>query len=126
MMSCPPRSTLFPYTTLFRSCQVEIPAGVTEAQRRNLQEEELRRKSNYYCLVAKGKETQGKLLEAFENYMHFGTLVGNKEMVSVIDEPNTNARPDVWARGRIQNMIKKATPEQRKPLETKVVQEWNK
>ena len=31
-------------------------------------------------------------------------------MVNVIDEPNTNARPDVWARGRIQNMIKKATP----------------
>src|SRR5687768_17969064 len=63
MMSCPPRSTLFPYTTLFRSCQVEIPAGVTEAQRRLLQEEELRRKSNFYCLVAKGKETQGKLLD---------------------------------------------------------------
>ena len=85
-----------------------------------------RRKSNFYCLVAKGKETQGKLLDAFENYMRFGTLVGNKEMVSVIDEPNTNARPDVWARGRIQNMIKKATPEQRKPLEDKVIAEWKK
>src|SRR5262245_40418570 len=97
-------------------CEVEIPGGSTEAQKKMLAEEELRRKSNYYCLVAKGKETQGKLLEAFEAYMAFGTLVGNKEMVSVIDEPNTNARPDVWARGRIQNMIKKATPEQRKPL----------
>ena len=107
-------------------CSVEIPAGVTEAQRKMLIEEELRRKSNYYCLVAKGKETQGKLLDAFEAYMKFGTLVGNKEMVSVIDEPNTNARPDVWARGRIQNMIKKATPEQRKPLENKVVEEWKK
>jgi outer membrane protein assembly factor BamB/tetratricopeptide (TPR) repeat protein len=111
------------YKTL---CQVEIPPGVTEAQKKMLGEEELRRKSNFYCLVAKGKETQGKLLEAFEAYMSFGTLVGNKEMVSVIDEPNTNARPDVWARGRIQSMIKKATPEQRKPLEDKVVAEWNK
>jgi outer membrane protein assembly factor BamB len=47
-------------------------------------------------------------------------------MVSVIDEPNTNARPDVWARGRIQSMIKKATPDQRKPLEDKVNSEWRK
>ena len=107
-------------------CEVEIPDGATEAQKKLLAEEELRRKSNFYCLVAKGKETQGKLLEAFEAYMQFGTLVGNKEMVSVIDEPNTNARPDVWARGRIQSMIKKATPEQRKPLEDKVVEEWKK
>src|SRR5262245_7985899 len=107
-------------------CEVDIPASATEAQKRLLAEEELRRKSNYYCLVAKGKENQGKLLEAFEAYMQFGTLVGNKEMVSVIDEPNTNARPDVWARGRIQNMIRKATPEQRKPLEEKVVEEWKR
>ena len=111
------------YETL---CTVEVPADATEAQRKTLTEEELRRKSNYYCLVAKGKETQGKLLDAFDNYMKFGTLVGNREMVSVIDEPNTNARPDVWARGRIQNMIKKATPEQRKPLEARVVDEWTK
>jgi outer membrane protein assembly factor BamB/tetratricopeptide (TPR) repeat protein len=107
-------------------CEVEIPTDATEAQKRMLGEEELRRKSNYYCLVAKGKENQGKLLDAFDNYMKFGTLVGNKEMVNVIDEPNTNARPDVWARGRIQSMIKKATPEQRKPLETRVRDEWAK
>jgi outer membrane protein assembly factor BamB/tetratricopeptide (TPR) repeat protein len=111
------------YKTL---CTVEVPPIATEAQKAMLGEEELRRRSNFYCLVAKGKETQGKLLEAFEAYMAFGTLVGNKEMVSVIDEPNTNARPDVWARGRIQNMIRKATPAQHKPLEDKVVQEWNK
>src|SRR5207244_591123 len=111
------------YKTL---CDVPIPPIATEVQKKMLAEEELRRKSNYYCLVAKGKETQGKLLDAFEAYMQFGTLVGNKEMVSVIDEPNTNARPDVWARGRIQNMIRKATPEQRKPLEDKVVEEWKR
>lgn len=109
-----------------RLCEVEIPAAATEAERKRLAEEELRRKSNYYCLVAKGKETQGNLLDAFNNYMRFGTLVGNQEMVNVIDEPNTNARPDVWARGRIQNMIKKATPEQRAPLERRVVEEWSK
>ncbi len=119
----PARRCCAEYKTL---CDVEIPKDATEAQKKMLADEELRRKSNYYCLVAKGKENQGKLLDAFEAYMAFGTLVGNKEMVSVIDEPNTNARPDVWARGRIQNMIKKATPAQRRPLENKVVEEWKK
>ena len=107
-------------------CTVEVPETATDAQKKLLAEEELRRKSNFHALVAKGRETQGKLLEAFEAYMAYGTLVGNKEMVTVPDDPGTVARPDVWARARIQSMIKKATPEQRKPLENKVVEEWNK
>ncbi|HVK11419.1 MAG TPA: PQQ-binding-like beta-propeller repeat protein, partial [Gemmataceae bacterium] len=107
-------------------CTVEVPESATDAQKKLLADEELRRKSNYHALVANGKEKQGKLLEAFEAFMAYGTLVGNKEMVVVPDEPNTQARPDVWARARILNMIKKATPEQRKPLENKVVEEWTK
>lgn len=105
-------------------CNVEIPEKVDELVRQRLADEQLRRKSNYFCLVAKGKEGQGKLVEAFENYLAFGSLTGNKELISVIDQPNTMARPDVWARGRINHMLAKATPEQRKPLEEKAMKEW--
>jgi outer membrane protein assembly factor BamB len=105
-------------------CEVEIPDGSDALKRQQLADEELRRKSNYFCLVAKGKEGQGKLVEAFENYMDFGRLAGNKELVSVIDQPATYARPDVWARGRINHMLDKATPEQRKPLEDRAAREW--
>src|SRR4051812_50033489 len=34
MMRRPPCSTLFPYTTLFRSCDHEQPGGLAERQRR--------------------------------------------------------------------------------------------
>ncbi|MCE9533946.1 MAG: PQQ-binding-like beta-propeller repeat protein [Planctomycetes bacterium] len=105
-------------------CNVEIGADLDPLKKQQLADEELRRKSNYFCLIAKGKESQGKLVEAFENYMSFGTLTGNKELVSVIDQPNTFARPDVWARGRINHMLDKATPEQRKPLEARAATEW--
>jgi outer membrane protein assembly factor BamB len=105
-------------------CNVDIPDKADELVRQRLADEQLRRKSNYFCLVAKGKEGQGKLVEAFENYLNFGSLTGNKELISVIDQPNTMARPDVWARGRINHMLAKATPEQRKPLEEKALKEW--
>ncbi len=105
-------------------CSVEIPDGADALVRQRLADEQLRRKSNYFCLVAKGKEGQGKLVEAFDNYMNFGRLTENRELISVIDQPNTMARPDVWARGRINHMLAKATPEQRKPLEERAMKEW--
>jgi len=105
-------------------CAVERDPKDDPLRQQQKAEEELRRKSNYFCLLAKGKESQGKLVEAFENYMSFGTLAGNKDLVSVIDQPNTYASPPVWVRGRIGHMFDKATPEQRKPLEEKAARQW--
>ena len=105
-------------------CEVPLNDQDDPLKRQQKAEEELRRKSNYFCLLAKGKESQGKLLEAFDNYKSFGGLAGNKDLVSVIDQPNTYAAPYVWVRGRINHMLDKATPEQRKPLEAKAAEEW--
>jgi outer membrane protein assembly factor BamB len=87
-------------------------------------EERQRRTGEYLCLVGKGREDQGKLLEAFDAYMQFGALAGNKERIGSRDEQSTKARPDVWARGRIAAMLTKAKPDQRKPLEDKIATEW--
>src|SRR5262249_16729764 len=81
--------------------------------------------SNYLCLVAKGREKQGRLVEAFQACIDFGALTGSKELVSLIDEPSVKCRPDVWARGRIAAMMARATPEQRQPLELKISERWN-
>ena len=105
-------------------CTVEILETDDSLKRQIKADEELHRKANYFCLVANGRESQGRLLEAFDYYLDFGSLTGNKELVSVIDQPNTFARPDVWALGRINHMMSKATPEQRKPLEARAAKEW--
>jgi outer membrane protein assembly factor BamB len=89
-------------------------------------EERQRRTAEYLCLLGKGREDQGKLLEAFDAYLQFGALSGNNERIGSRDEPNTKARPDVWARGRIAAMLSKAKPEQRKPVEDKIASEWKK
>ncbi len=84
-----------------------------------------RRKANYLCLVAKGREDQGKLDEALKAYLDFGSLpTAQDELLSVVTEPAVKARPDVWARGRIKAMLERSTPEQRKPLEDVISGKW--
>ncbi len=106
-------------------CKVAVPAGADETAKATAEAEERRRRANFLCLVAKGKERQGKLVEAFERYQEFGAVAGNQELVSVVDEPAVRAAPDVWAQGRIAAMAANATPEARKPLEQRLDQLWN-
>jgi outer membrane protein assembly factor BamB len=109
------------YTEL---CKVDIKPDAPEDVRKKLEEEGRRREGDRLFLVAKGRERQGRLVDAFEAYMKFGTLVSNRELRSVLDEPAVKTRPDVWAQGRIAAMVAKATPEQRLPLEAKIAAEW--
>jgi outer membrane protein assembly factor BamB len=105
-------------------CQVEVPADADPAAKQRLADEQLRREANFLSLLGRGRERQGRLLDAFAAYEQFGALTGNKELVSVIDEPNTKSRPDVWSRGRIKGMIDRASPEQRKQLDEAIEGRW--
>jgi outer membrane protein assembly factor BamB len=107
-------------------CKVDVPADADAATKQKLADEQLRRDANYLSLLGRGREQQGRLLEAFEAYERFGTLNGNKELVSDVVEPNTRSRPDVWSRGRIQAMLAKATPQQRKELDDEIARRWRK
>jgi outer membrane protein assembly factor BamB len=105
-------------------CKVEAPSDADPATRQKLADEQLRREANYLSLVGRGRESQGRLLDALAAYEQFGALTGNKELVSSIDEKNTRSRPDVWSRGRIKGMIDHATPGQRQQLEAAMAKRW--
>ena len=108
-------------------CNFNIPEATDPQKTAHLKEEQLRRESGRLVLLANGRESQGKLLEAFDYYMAFGTIRESQELIDAIDEPGTKARPDVWARGRIANMIRKAKTEtQKKELEDRIGVEWVK
>jgi outer membrane protein assembly factor BamB len=106
-------------------CKIDAD-DVPESERAGVREEERKRRANFLCLVAKGKESQGKLVDAFERYQEFGALAGKQELLSVIDEPSVKAAPDVWSQGRIAAMVAKATAEQREPLEKRIAAKWDK
>lgn len=105
-------------------CKITIPSSATTEEVQKFKDEEQRRQANFLCLVAKGKEQQGKLVEAFNYYREFGALQETTGLLAVIDEPTVKASPNVWAQGRIAAMIAKAQPEQRKPLEDEINRKW--
>ncbi len=104
-------------------CEVPIPDMTEPYKKQLLIEEELRRKSNYFCLIAKGKESQGKLVEAFDNYLSFGALAGTRELVPSIDQPGTLTRPDVSALDGSTTCWRKPLPSSA-PLEKKAQDRW--
>ena len=75
--------------------------------------------------MARGRESQGRLGEAFDHYIALANLGDAKNLLEMPDEPNVKMRPDVWARGRIESMIRHAgSPEAKKSLEERVNKEW--
>jgi outer membrane protein assembly factor BamB len=107
-------------------CEVPAEPGESAEDRSRRDDETRRRKRDYLYLLARGRETQGKLGEAFDHYLALATLGEGKQLIDIPDEPNLKMRPDVWARGRIESMVNRAaTPAARKNLEARVRKEWD-
>jgi outer membrane protein assembly factor BamB len=87
--------------------------------------EQQARQALFYRLLGEGREHQGNLVEAFQAYRAFGDLPLNREEgVAATDDPTHKIPTNVWLRGRIAAMIAAATPEQKKPLEEKIAEQW--
>jgi outer membrane protein assembly factor BamB len=91
----------------------------------NAHEQQLRQ-ARYFRIVGQGREAEGNLVEAFQNYREFGSLPIHREQggIASLDDPSHKVPTNVWLRGRVAAMIAKATPEQRQPLEKKIAEEW--
>ncbi len=100
----------------------EAPAEIGDPARRA--EESLVRRRLYLDLLAKGREKQGRLAEAFDHYLALATLGGDKLRPDP-EDPSVKVRSDVWARGRIDGMIRRTNdPAARQVLESRVTKQW--
>ncbi|MBY0513123.1 MAG: PQQ-like beta-propeller repeat protein, partial [Gemmataceae bacterium] len=94
----------------------DLPPDATEKQNR---------RRLYRYLLAKGREKQGRLVDAFDQYLELATL-GADRLQPDPDDPGVKVRADVWARGRIEGMVRRTTdPAGRKALEDRVAREWD-
>lgn len=106
-------------------CDIPADKDETGEDKARREEEIKRRKRLHFYLLARGRETQGRLGEAFDHYLALANLGESKQLLEMPDEPNVKMRPDVWARGRIEAMIRRAgTAEAKKSLEDRVNKEW--
>src|SRR4029453_11474467 len=63
--------------------------------------------------------------DAFDHYISLANMGEAKNLLEMPDEPNVRMRPDVWARGRIEAMIRRSNDAAaRKSLEDRVNKEW--
>jgi outer membrane protein assembly factor BamB len=99
--------------------KVDAGPDATDVERAAAQKEERRRKTQFLYLVARGRESQGKLLDALRAYLDLAAQ-GSEELVPSLDDPAVKVRLDVWARGRIDQLLRKADAEQRKRLEEEI------
>ncbi|HTU93034.1 MAG TPA: PQQ-binding-like beta-propeller repeat protein, partial [Gemmataceae bacterium] len=107
-------------------CKLDLDSA-PDKERGKLEAEQRRRRSTFLWLVGKGREEQGRLVEAFEKYQQFAEAAGKQsELVPAVDDRQVKAAPDVWSRGRIIAMMNNATPENRRPLEKLIGDKWNK
>ncbi len=104
--------------------KLDLEGVRNETEKQERQNEARQRHANFLCLVARGKQAQGKLVEALDKYLEFAALAGKEELIAALDEPAVRAARDVWAQGRIRAMIAAGTPEQRKPLEERITARW--
>jgi len=104
-------------------CVVPADDDLEPFEKRRREDETLHRKRLYLTLLAKGREGQGRLGEAFDHYLALAQL-GADQLQPDPEEPSVYRRADVTARGRIQAMIQRATPAARKTLEERVSKEW--
>ena len=110
------------YETL---CEVPVDGMESPEDKIKREDETKRRKRLHNYLMARGRETQGRLSEAFDHYLKLASLGEGQQLIEMPDEPNVKMRPDVWARGRIESMIRRAvTAEAQKSLEDRVNKEW--
>lgn len=104
----------------------EVPSDSDDpAERKRREDQTVRRKQHYLYLLAKGREGQGRLADSFDACLALAGLGDGADLIELPDEPGTKTRGDVWARGRIDGMIRRAAdPAARKALEDRVNKEW--
>jgi outer membrane protein assembly factor BamB/tetratricopeptide (TPR) repeat protein len=106
-------------------CKIDLTNKVGD-ELTALKAEQRRRRANFLCLVGKGRESQNRLVEAFEKYLELGLEAQKDELIQVVDEPSVKAAPDVWSQGRIAAMVAKANDNKQKAaLEAKIKERWS-
>ncbi len=95
-------------------CARDTTGGpVTEAE----QAEANQRRTVFLGLMARGRETQGRLLDAAKEYDRLAELAAPGSLFTPNDDSALRITPDALARGRIKLMIASAKPEMRQQLE---------
>src|SRR5262249_22453346 len=105
-------------------CQKPAPAGLTPEQLDAFQKEQRRRLLNLYAIRARGRDGQGRVAQALEDYRKLYDTAGPGDLLPTPEDAGVRLRPDLWVQGRIAALAKQAAPDARKALEDEMAADW--
>ncbi len=79
--------------------------------------ERARRVAGYHVLVGRGREKQGKYVEAVRAYLYLADVGAGEALMEVSGEPGLKVVPAVWMRSRVDAILQRAPADQRKKIE---------
>jgi outer membrane protein assembly factor BamB len=101
-----------------------VPESDDPAERQRAADETVRRKGLYLTLLARGRQQQGRTLDAAAAYLSYAGLGGGTP-VGVPGEAVTAVRPDVWAAGRLADLLAAAPDADRAAFAVRAAREWD-
>jgi hypothetical protein len=116
----PNRSRAEPFLDEYKALVEVDTIGIFGKELAKRQAEQRHRQRSYSMLVAQLRESQGRLREALQAYLQVAESRDGEEMMDLPSEPAGKIRVDVWVRGAIADLLKKATPRERKELEEEI------
>jgi outer membrane protein assembly factor BamB len=114
-----------PYLAQYKElCAVAVPTGASADDRQKAEAEQRHRQERFLSLLGRGREQQGRLVDAFRAYLDFSALAGSTELVTVVNDPTMRAQPQIWAQGRMAALAAKASPAERDTLKEEIGKRW--
>jgi outer membrane protein assembly factor BamB/tetratricopeptide (TPR) repeat protein len=101
-------------------CQVAVDPNAPAGEQQQAEAESRRRLVTYFSLLARGREMQGKAVEAVRAYLELTDLGSPNELVASPFDPALKVTLPIMAAGRIKALLEKATPAQRKRIDEEI------
>ena len=105
-------------------CSVAIPEGTSAEARAKLRQEERRRQVRRLILLAQGREGQGRAHDALNLYRELLDQADAGELLSFPDVPGVKLRADIWARNRVEAMLRRSAGDTRDRLRQQIDRDW--
>jgi outer membrane protein assembly factor BamB len=118
------------------SCRVPVPDGATSEQWTALETERQRREANYLLVVARGRDSQGRVAEALAAYARLypradrrlgawrGPDVGWLTPSARVPPGAAAVRPSRWVHGQVIGLVVGATGARKEAVVKEVARQW--
>jgi outer membrane protein assembly factor BamB len=105
-------------------CRLEVPEGGTAADRQQRLAEQQRRQATVAFILARGREGQGRLLQAVRAYLDALLGPSGENLIANPDDPAVKVSRTAWAGAHLAALLARATDANRGPINEEVAGRW--